>query len=78
MKFGLFYELQLPKPAGADTWDEDAERRIFHEMLDQVELADKPVFGYHFQVETPFLEEYSHSSAPPRRMAALGWRTSTS
>ena len=75
MKFGLFYELQLPKPADADTWDEDAERRIFHEMLDQVELADKLGFDYVFQVEHHFLEEYSHSSAPEMMMAALSQRT---
>jgi hypothetical protein len=34
MKFGLFYELQLPKPYDADDWDPDAERRIYHEMLE--------------------------------------------
>ncbi len=75
MKFGLFYELQLPKPADADTWDPDAEHRIFHEMLDQVELADSLGFDYVFQVEHHFLEEYSHSSAPEMMMAALSQRT---
>ena len=61
MKFGLFYELQLPKPYDGETWDEGAEFRIFNEMLDQVE--------HHF------LEEYSHSSAPELMMAALSQRT---
>ena len=75
MKFGLFYELQLPKPADADTWDPDAEYRIFHEMLDQVELADSLGYDYVFQVEHHFLEEYSHSSAPEMMMAALSQRT---
>ena len=75
MKFGLFYELQLPKPADADTWDPDAEHRIFHEMLDQVELADSLGYDYVFQVEHHFLEEYSHSSAPEMMMAALSQRT---
>ena len=74
MKFGLFYELQLPKPADADDWDPDAERRIFHEMLDQVELADSLGFDYVFEVEHHFLEEYSHSSAPEMMMAALSQR----
>ncbi len=36
MRFGVFYELQLPKP-----WDDGAEQRLFHEALDQVELADR-------------------------------------
>ena len=75
MKFGLFYELQLPKPPGADTWDPGAERRIYHEMLEQVELADKLGFDYVFEVEHHFLEEYSHSSAPELMMAALSQRT---
>jgi alkanesulfonate monooxygenase SsuD/methylene tetrahydromethanopterin reductase-like flavin-dependent oxidoreductase (luciferase family) len=75
VKFGLFYELQLPKPADQDQWDPDAERRIYHEMLDQVELADKLGFDYVFEVEHHFLEEYSHSSAPEMMMAALSQRT---
>lgn len=36
MKFGLFYELQLPKPYDNDTWNPEDEHRIIHEMLDQV------------------------------------------
>ena len=75
MKFGLFYELQLPKSYDADTWDPDAERRIYHEMLDQVELADRVGFDYVFEVEHHFLEEYSHSSSPELVMAALSQRT---
>ncbi len=75
MKFGLFYELQLPKPLDADQWDPDAERRIYHEMLEQVELADTLGFDYVFEVEHHFLEEYSHSSAPELMMAALSQRT---
>jgi alkanesulfonate monooxygenase SsuD/methylene tetrahydromethanopterin reductase-like flavin-dependent oxidoreductase (luciferase family) len=75
MKFGLFYELQLPRPADRDQWDPDAEHRIYQEMLDQVELADKLGFDYVFEVEHHFLEEYSHSSAPEMMMAALSQRT---
>lgn len=77
MKFGLFYELQLPRPADHDQWDPGAEHRIYHEMLDQVELADKLGFDYVFEVEHHFLEEYSHSSAPEMMMAALSQRTKT-
>jgi alkanesulfonate monooxygenase SsuD/methylene tetrahydromethanopterin reductase-like flavin-dependent oxidoreductase (luciferase family) len=75
MKFGLFYELQLPKPYDGDDWDPDAERRIYHEMLEQVELADRVGFDYVFEVEHHFLEEYSHSSAPEMMLAALSQRT---
>jgi len=75
MKFGLFYELQLPRPHDADDWDPDAERRIYHEMLEQVELADAVGFDYVFEVEHHFLEEYSHSSAPELMLAALSQRT---
>src|SRR2546423_1754166 len=75
MKFGLFYELQLPKPYDSGSWDPDAERRIYQEMLEQVELADRLGFDYVFEVEHHFLEEYSHSSAPELVMAALSQRT---
>ena len=75
MKFGLFYELQLPKPYDSEDWDPADEHRIFHEMLDQVELADQLGFDYVFQVEHHFLEEYSHSSAPEMMLAALSQRT---
>ena len=40
MNFGIFYEHQLPRAAGAD-WDDDAERRLYQEALEQVELADR-------------------------------------
>ncbi|HXQ45951.1 MAG TPA: LLM class flavin-dependent oxidoreductase [Caulobacteraceae bacterium] len=75
MKFGLFYELQLPKPADKDQWNPEDEQRIYHEMLDQVSLADSLGFDYVFEVEHHFLEEYSHSSAPEMMMAALSQRT---
>lgn len=75
MKFGLFYELQLPKPLESDQWDPDDERRIIQEMLEQVELADKLGFDIVFQVEHHFLEEYSHSSAPEVVLAAASQRT---
>lgn len=70
MRFGVFYELQLPKP-----WDADAERRLVHEALDQVELADRLGFDYAWCVEHHFLEEYSHCSAPEVFLAAAAART---
>ena len=40
MKFGIFYEHQLPRP-----WNEDSEYKLYMDALDQVELADK--LGYY-------------------------------
>ena len=65
MKFGIFYEHQLPRP-----WPEGAELRLFQEALDQVELADRLGIDYAWEVEHHFLEEYSHSSAPEVFLAA--------
>ncbi len=76
MKFGLFYELQLPRPADKDQWSEDDERRIVRETLDQVEFADKLGYDYAFLVEHHFLEEYCHSSAPEVLLGAIAARTS--
>jgi alkanesulfonate monooxygenase SsuD/methylene tetrahydromethanopterin reductase-like flavin-dependent oxidoreductase (luciferase family) len=77
MKFGLFYELQLPKPYDQATWDPEAEHRIYKEALQQIELADRLGFDYVFEVEHHFLEEYSHSSAPEIVLAAASQRTKT-
>jgi alkanesulfonate monooxygenase SsuD/methylene tetrahydromethanopterin reductase-like flavin-dependent oxidoreductase (luciferase family) len=70
MKFGIFYEHQLPRP-----WTEGAEQRLFHEALEQVELADRLGMDYAWEVEHHFLEEYSHSSAPEVFLAAASQRT---
>src|SRR5260370_36276592 len=70
MKFGIFYEHQLPRP-----WNDDAEVRLFQEALDQVELADRLGFDYAWEVEHHFLDEYSHSSAPEVFLAACSQRT---
>lgn len=70
MRFGVFYELQLPKP-----WLPGDEARLFHEALDQVELADALGFDHAWEVEHHFLDEYSHSSAPEVFLAAAASRT---
>ncbi len=70
MKFGLFYEHQIPRP-----WVEGAEHKLFQDALEQVELADKLGFDYIWEVEHHFLEEYSHSSAPEVFLAACSQRT---
>ena len=70
MKFGIFYEHQLPRP-----WNDGDEHRLFQEALDQVELADRLGIDYAWEVEHHFLEEYSHSSAPEIFLAACSQRT---
>ena len=70
MRFGIFYEHQLPRP-----WTPGLEQKLFQDALDQVELADKLGFDNVWEVEHHFLEEYSHSSAPEVFLAACSQRT---
>ncbi|MPZ24774.1 MAG: LLM class flavin-dependent oxidoreductase [Dehalococcoidia bacterium] len=70
MRFGLFYELQLPKP-----WNEGDEERIIRETIEQIEFADKLGFDSVWEVEHHFLEEYSHSPAPEVILGAAAART---
>jgi alkanesulfonate monooxygenase SsuD/methylene tetrahydromethanopterin reductase-like flavin-dependent oxidoreductase (luciferase family) len=70
MKFGVFYELQLPRP-----WSRDSEHRLFKDALDQIELADRLGYDFAWEVEHHFLEEYSHSSAPEVFLGAASQRT---
>ena len=72
MKFGIFQELEHPRP-----WVEGGERRLFEEALEQVELADRLGLDAAWAVEHHFLEEYSHSSAPEVFLAAAATRTKT-
>ena len=70
MRFGLFYEHQLPRP-----WSEHSEEQLIHHALEQIELADRLGFHSVWEVEHHFLEEYSHSSAPEVFLAAASQRT---
>ena len=71
MKFGIFYEHQLPRP-----WNEERNDRVLvEEALEQVEAADRLGYDYLWEVEHHFLEEYSHSSAPEVFLAAASQRT---
>jgi alkanesulfonate monooxygenase SsuD/methylene tetrahydromethanopterin reductase-like flavin-dependent oxidoreductase (luciferase family) len=70
MKFGVFYELQLARP-----WQADSEFRLYHDALDELELADRLGYDHAWVVEHHFLEEYSHSSAPEVFLAAASQRT---
>jgi alkanesulfonate monooxygenase SsuD/methylene tetrahydromethanopterin reductase-like flavin-dependent oxidoreductase (luciferase family) len=70
MRFGIFYEHQLPRP-----WEPGSEHRLLREALEQIELADRSGLDYVWEVEHHFLEEYSHSSAPEVFLAAASQRT---
>ena len=70
MRFGIFYEHQLPRP-----WIADSEHKLLKDALEQVELADRLGIDYVGEVEHHFLEEYSHSSAPEVFLAAASQRT---
>ena len=70
MKFGIFYEHQLPRP-----WNEGDEQKLFNDALEQVSVADRVGIDYAWEVEHHFLEEYSHSSAPEVFLAACSQRT---
>jgi alkanesulfonate monooxygenase SsuD/methylene tetrahydromethanopterin reductase-like flavin-dependent oxidoreductase (luciferase family) len=71
MRFGIFYEHQMPRP-----WADGAEEKTFQDALDQIELADQLGIQHVWEVEHHFLEEYSHSSAPEVFLAAASQRTS--
>ncbi len=70
MKFGIFYEHQLPRP-----WGDGRELQLYDEALQQVELADRLGIDFAWEVEHHFLEEYSHSSAPEVFLAAASQRS---
>jgi alkanesulfonate monooxygenase SsuD/methylene tetrahydromethanopterin reductase-like flavin-dependent oxidoreductase (luciferase family) len=69
MKFSLFFEMQIARPTS------EREARMFHECLEQAELAD--ALGYHciWEVEHHGLYEYSHSSAPEIFLSFVAART---
>src|SRR5262245_7429185 len=70
MKFGIFYELQLPRP-----WTPNGERKLYQDALTQVELADRLGYDYAWMVEHHFLEEYSHCPSPEAFLGAASQRT---
>jgi alkanesulfonate monooxygenase SsuD/methylene tetrahydromethanopterin reductase-like flavin-dependent oxidoreductase (luciferase family)/putative sterol carrier protein len=70
MRFGIFYEHQIPRP-----WGDDGEQRLVQEALEQIELADRVGIDSVWEVEHHFLEEYSHSSASGVFLGAASQRT---
>jgi hypothetical protein len=53
VRFGLFYEHQLPRP-----WSDDSEFQLLQHALEQCELADALGIQYVWEVEHHFLEEH--------------------
>jgi alkanesulfonate monooxygenase SsuD/methylene tetrahydromethanopterin reductase-like flavin-dependent oxidoreductase (luciferase family) len=70
MRFGIFYEHQLPRP-----WADGDEEQLLADAIDQVVLADRLGIDHVWAVEHHFLEEYSHCSAPEVFLAACAART---
>ncbi len=70
MKFGGFYEHQLPRP-----WACDSEHTLLKNALEQAVLSDRSGHEYVWPTEHHFLEEYAHSSAPEVFLAAVAART---
>jgi alkanesulfonate monooxygenase SsuD/methylene tetrahydromethanopterin reductase-like flavin-dependent oxidoreductase (luciferase family) len=70
MRFGLFYEISVPRP-----WTRESERTVYLNALEQVRLADELGFDQVWAVEHHFLEEYSHCSAPEIFLTACAMQT---
>jgi alkanesulfonate monooxygenase SsuD/methylene tetrahydromethanopterin reductase-like flavin-dependent oxidoreductase (luciferase family) len=71
MRFGIFFELSVPRP-----FTTDMEQRVYHNALEQARVADELGFDYLWAVEHHFLEEYSHCSAPEVFLTACAMATS--
>ena len=69
MKFGVMFQLSVPRP-----WTRESERTVINNALEQVKLADELGYDYVWSTEHHFLEEYSHSSAP-ERMSSMAVRS---
>lgn len=70
MKFGIFYELSVPRP-----WTQESERTVYNNALEQVRLADELGFDQVWAVEHHFLEEYSHCPVPELFLTACAMVT---
>jgi alkanesulfonate monooxygenase SsuD/methylene tetrahydromethanopterin reductase-like flavin-dependent oxidoreductase (luciferase family) len=66
MKFGLAFELSVPRP-----FTGGIEREVYRRSLEQAVLGERLGFDQAWVVEHHFMEEYSHSSAPDLFLSAL-------
>ena len=70
MKFGIFYELQLPRP-----WERGQRAQALSGRLDAGRARRQVGYDYAWKVEHHFLEEYSHCPSPESFLAAASQRT---
>jgi alkanesulfonate monooxygenase SsuD/methylene tetrahydromethanopterin reductase-like flavin-dependent oxidoreductase (luciferase family) len=70
VKFGIFYEISVPRP-----WDDGAEKKVYDNCIEQVKLADELGFDQVWAVEHHFLEEYSHCPRPELFLTACAMVT---
>ncbi len=70
MKFGIFYEISIPRP-----WGPETEYQVYQNCLEQVRVADELGFDYVWAVEHHFLEEFSHCSSPELFLTACAMQT---
>ncbi len=75
MKFGLFYQAQLPKPLDSDDWHPGQELKLFQNTLTEIEFADKLGFDYVWLAEHHFTSEYNHISATDVFLGAIAAKT---
>ena len=71
MKFGIFYEHQLPRP-----WNEGDEQKLFNDALEQVEVADRLgidyawegniIFWKNIRIRLPPKYSWQHVPSEPR------------
>lgn len=66
MKFGLAFELSVPRP-----FTGTIERDVYVRSLEQARLGDALGFDQAWVVEHHFMEEYSHSSGPDLFLSAI-------
>ena len=72
MKFGMFIELQMPRP-----WSDTAEYDCFWQAVRQATYAEEMGFERVWLVEHHFLTEFAHSSAPEVTLATIAQHTTT-
>jgi alkanesulfonate monooxygenase SsuD/methylene tetrahydromethanopterin reductase-like flavin-dependent oxidoreductase (luciferase family) len=70
VRFGMFFELQLPRP-----WTAGSEQELIRNALEWAEIGDRVGISCAWAQEHHFLEEYSHSTAPEVFLAAVSQRT---
>jgi hypothetical protein len=76
LKFGLFYQMQLPKPRDADVWYPGQEAKLIKKCLNRSAFADKVGFDHVMIVKHQFNGKYNHLPACDVIPGAIPWRAS--